>query len=83
MPMRGISQFSIKNLLSHSTEKLRGEHFCVSQNFWYRKNLWIKRGRRMGRKEGISRFSVKNFSSHRADIIRRGTILCCVSENFG
>ena len=31
---------------------------------------------------GGSRFSVKNFLSHCAEKFRRGTLLCCVSENF-
>ena len=28
-----------------------GEPFCVSQNFWYRKNLWIRGGRGGGGRE--------------------------------
>ena len=44
-----------------------GEPFCVSQNFWYRKILWIRGGGR----EGVSRFSVKNFMSHIAEKYRR------------
>ena len=65
-----------------------GEPFCVSQNFWYRKNLWIrgggrrKRRERRERREGVSRFSVQKFFSHCVDKFRRGTLLCCVSENF-
>ena len=42
MPKRGKSQFSRENLLSGSTEKLRGGQFCVLQNFWYPRNLWIR-----------------------------------------
>ena len=51
MPKRGISRFSIENLLSHSSEKLRRGTLliCVSKNFWYRKNLWIKGGGGRGR----------------------------------
>ena len=30
----------------------------------------------------VSQFSLKNFSSHSAEKFRRGTLLCCVSENF-
>ena len=26
----GVSRYSVKKLLSQSTEELRGEHFCVS-----------------------------------------------------
>ena len=44
MPMRGISRFFIEKLLSHSTQNFVGEPFCVSQNFWYRKYLWIRGG---------------------------------------
>ena len=62
MPKRGLSHFSIENLVSHSTENFVGEPLCVSQNFWYRKDYWIRRGR-----EGISRFSVENFWSHSAE----------------
>ena len=42
MPNRGISRLSTENLMSHKTEKLRRGTFFVSQNFWYRKNLWIR-----------------------------------------
>ena len=45
-------------------ENLVGELFCVSQFFWYRKNLWIKGGGGKGgwkRREGVSLFSVKFF----------------------
>ena len=31
---------------------------------------------------GLSRFSVEIFVSHSAEKLRRGTLLCCVSENF-
>ena len=44
MPMRGISRFSIENLLSHSAEKFRkGTLQCVT-NFGYRKKLEIRGG---------------------------------------
>ena len=52
-----------------------GEPFCVSQNFWYRKNLWI-RG-----EGGVSGFFVKSFLSHSAEKFRRGTLQCVT--NFG
>ena len=42
MPESRISRFSVEYLLSQSTEKLRKGPFCVSQNFWYRKILWIR-----------------------------------------
>ena len=31
----------------------------------------------------MSRFSVEHFLSHSTETFRRGTLLCCVSENFG
>ena len=49
-----------RNFLSHSTKKIIGVHFRVSEILWYRKNLWIKG---VG---GISRFSVRNDLSHSA-----------------
>ena len=94
-----------------------GEPFCVSQNFWYRKNLWI-RGGGGGREyhdflskilcltlpknivgehfsvslfSGIQKFYAsegyvtifrRNFLTHSTETFRRGTLLCCVSENF-
>ena len=64
-----------------------GELFCVSQNFWYRKNFWIRGGGgEEGEEGGVSRFSVKNFLSHSAEKVRRGTLLCftkfMVSKKF-
>ena len=38
----GIFTFSRKNLFSHTTEKLRRVTLLVSQNFWYRKKIWIR-----------------------------------------
>ena len=32
----GVSRFSVENFLSHSSDKILGEHFCVSKDFWYR-----------------------------------------------
>ena len=37
----------------------------------------------MDKREGeVSNFSVENFLSQSAEKFRRGTLLCCVSENF-
>ena len=33
-------------------------------------------------KRGVSRFSVGNFLSYSAKNFHRGTLLCCVAENF-
>ena len=68
MPKMGLSQFSIENLVSHSTEKLRRTLLCFTK-FLLSKKLLDKRGR-----EGLSRFSVKNFLSHSAEKFRRGTL---------
>ena len=48
-----------------------GEPFCVSENFWYRKILWIGRGR-----GGVSQFSLENLLSHSTGKLRRRTLLC-------
>ena len=44
---KGDSRFSVEVVLSHSAEKLNGGTLlcCVSENFWYRKNLWRRGGR--------------------------------------
>ena len=61
--------------MSHSTNKLRRGNLlcCFSENFWYRKNSWIREGE--GR-ERVLRFSVKNFLSNSAEKVRRGTLQC-------
>ena len=56
-----------------------GESFGVSGNFLVSKHFTDKRG---VEREGVSRFSDENFLSHSAEKFRRGTLLCCVSENF-
>ena len=78
MHKKGISLNSVEKFLSHSVEKFRRGTLliCVSENFWYRKNIWIRGG-------GVSRFSVKKFLSHSAENFNWGTLLCCVSENSG
>ena len=40
------------------------------------KKIFDKRGR------GLSRFSVESFLSHNAENFGKGTLLCCVSQNF-
>ena len=47
----GSIKISVENFLSHSAEKIRRGNFlcCVSENFWWRKSLWIKgRGKYQG-----------------------------------
>ena len=75
MPKRGISRFSIENLLSHSTENFAGELFFVSQN----KNFGIEKiyGQEGGGREGVSRYSVNFFLSHSAEKFRRRTLQVC------
>ena len=79
MPKRGISQFSIENLLSHSTEKLRRGTLLCFTKLLVSKKLMDKRG---GGGTEYHDFLSKSFSSHSAEKFRRGTLLCCVSENF-
>ena len=79
MPMRGKSRFSIENLLSRSTEKLRRGTLLCFTKFLVSKKFVDKRGGR--RREGVSRFSVKNFLFHSAEKIRREPF-CAVSKNF-
>ena len=69
MPKKGISRFSIENLLSHSTEKLRRRTLLCFRKFRVSKNFMDKKG---GGGEGVSRFSVKNFLSQSAEKFRRG-----------
>ena len=76
MPKRGISRFSIENLLSHSTEKFRrGDLLCFTK-FLVSKNFMDKRGGEGGRE--YHDFMSK-FLSHSTEKFRRGTL---VSENF-
>ena len=77
--MRGISQFSVENLLSHSTEKLRRGTLLCFTKLLVSKKLMHKRG---GGGREYHDFLSKNFLSHSAEKFRRGTLLCCVSENF-
>ena len=76
-----------RNLLSHSTEKLRRGTLLCFTKFLVSKKFMNKRGgggvgERRGRREGTSRFSIENILSHSAEKFHRGTFLCCVLENF-
>ena len=76
MTKRGISPFSIENLLSHSTEKLlRGTLLCFTK-FLVSKKFMDKRGGR------VSRFSLKSFLSDSAEKLRRGTLQCVTSFGY-
>ena len=49
---------------------------CVSENFRWRKSLWIRGG------GVVSRFSVENFFSLSAEKIRRVILNCCISSGY-
>ena len=54
-----------------------GENFCaVFQKISGSGKLYVIQGGR------VSRFSVENFLSHNAEKLRKGILLCCVSEKF-
>ena len=61
MMVGGVSRYSVKSFLCQSTEVLRRELFCVSQNFWYRKFSWIRGGGGGGRREECHDFLSKVF----------------------
>ena len=48
----GLSELSVEKFLSHSTETIRRGTIlcCVSDNFWWRKSLWERRGEGQYRK---------------------------------
>ena len=64
----GVSRFSVENLLSHSTEKLRRGTLLCFTKFLVSKKLWITE--EGGGREGVSRFSVRNFLFHSAEKFR-------------
>ena len=66
MKQGGVSRYSVKKILSHSTEKLRMEHFKISQ---------ISSAQRKMPMRGISRFSKESLLSHSTEKFRRGTFL--------
>ena len=70
MPKRGISRFSIENLLSLSTEKLRRGTILCFTKLLVSKKLMDKRGG--GRRE-YHDFLSKSSLSHSAEKFRRGT----------
>ena len=65
----GVSRFSVKIFLSHSTEKLRRGTFLFCTKFLVSKNFMDKK---LGMKEGgVSRYSVKKFLSQSTKKLRR------------
>ncbi len=61
MTMRGISRFSMENLLPHSTEKLRRRTLLCFTKIPVAETFNDKRG---GGWNGVSSFSVEIFLSH-------------------
>ena len=71
---KGYHDFPLKKFCLTVPENSVEEPFCVSKKFWYRKMLGIREG------AGITIFCRNCF--HSTENLRRGTLLCCVSENF-
>ena len=71
---RGITVSSNFFVSQDRNEKLCKGTFLFSGIFLVSKKIWIR--------GGLSRFSVEIFMSHSAEKFHRGTLLCCVSENF-
>ena len=69
MPMRGISRFPKKILLSHSTEKLRRGTFLFYTNSQLSKYFMDKRWR--VEEGGVPRYSFKKFLSQSTEKLRR------------
>ena len=46
---KGYNDFPLKNFRLTVPKNFVEEPFCVSENFWYRKNLWIRGGRGGGK----------------------------------
>ena len=76
---RVCHDFSLKIVLSHSTEKLR------RWTLWCFKKLLVSKNF-MDRRRGVPRFSVENFLSHSTEKFIRGTLWCFkkfqASKNF-
>ena len=75
MPRRGILRFSIEDLLSHNTKKLRRRTLLSFTKFVVLKKFMDKTGG-----GGYHGFQSK-FFSHSAEKFRSGTLLIRVSEN--
>ena len=64
---KGYHDFPLKNFCLIVPKNFVGEPFCVSQNFWYRKILWM-------RGEESHDFLSKKFLSHSDEKFRKGTL---------
>ena len=71
-----MSRFSVEIFCLTVPKNAVGETFSLSLISGIEK-VWIR-----GWGRGVSRFSVEVFVSHSAEKLRRGILLCCVSENF-
>ena len=69
----GVSKFPVENFLSQVPKNLVGEPFSVSV---------ISSIEKFYASEGYVTICCRIFLSHSAEKFRRGTLLCCVSENF-
>ena len=63
---KGYHNFPLKNFRLILPKTFVGESYCFSENFWFQKVVWMKRG--------VSRFSVENFLSQSAEKLRKGTL---------
>ena len=70
---REVSRFPSKKFCLTVPRKFVGEPFSVSLILGIEKFY---------ASEGYVTFFCRNFLSHSAEKYRRGTLLCCVSENF-
>ena len=66
--LRGLCQDFLSNFFCLTVpKKFVGESFSVSENFWYRKILWMRGGGGWGgRRQGVSKNSVEFYLSHSA-----------------
>ena len=65
--------FPLKIFCLKVPKKFVGEPFSLSLNSSFEKNY---------ASEGYVTICCRNFLSHSAEKLRRGTLLCCVSENI-
>ena len=70
---REVSRFPSKKICLTVPRKFVGEPFSVSL---------ISGIEKFHASEGYVTIYCRNFLSHSAEKFRRGTLLCCVSENF-
>ena len=73
---RGVSRSSVEKFFVSESRNFVGENFCaVFQKISGSEKLY-------GLESGLSRFSIEGFLYHNRENFGKGTILCCVSENF-